>query len=49
MSDTPVSSTASGAIRDQQVVISEQALKKAEEFIEAEEGAANKLRVGWVF
>jgi len=47
MSDKPTLPNASEANLVQEVVISEQALQKAEEFIEAEEGAANKLR-GWL-
>ncbi len=47
MSDKPTLPNASEAKLVQEVVISEQALQKAEEFIEAEEGAANKLR-GWL-
>ena len=47
MSDKPTPPSASDANLVQEVVISQQALQKAEEFIEAEEGAANKLR-GWL-
>jgi TRAP transporter 4TM/12TM fusion protein len=37
----------SGAVAQQDVVVSNEALSKAEEFIEAEEGAANKFK-GWL-
>ena len=44
MSDRPITPNSSQTKLSQEVVISEEALQKAEEFIEAEEGAANKLR-----
>lgn len=47
MSDRPITPNSSQTKLSQEVVISEEALQKAEEFIEAEEGAANKLR-GWL-
>ena len=47
MSDSPSHPHALEENHSQDVVISEQALQKAEEFIEAEEGASNKLK-GWL-
>ena len=47
MSDSPITPNLPQANHSEEVVISEKALQKAEEFIEAEEGAANKLK-GWL-
>jgi len=47
MSELPIHTNDPQQNHAEAVVISEQALQKAEEFIEAEEGAANKLR-GWL-